>query len=110
MPDIKVGDHYRVILEGPWEGDTPTTTEEIASLLRHDDYLITESDKVKVEKIEPPVEVFKPGDLVRDKEEGWVFAIGEGGYLRTDDRYGARAFQQSGHVFTSKNYEKVELS
>lgn len=64
-----------------------------------------------IEKIEPPVEVFEPGDTVRSKSGGFLYSIGSDGYFS----HPARHFFEWGYGigekhFTSKDYERVNLS
>jgi hypothetical protein len=63
------GDRVRVVLEGTAEGTatSPRTTGE---------FCLDENpldNAVSVEKVEPPVTVFKPGDVVRSKSTGSVY-------------------------------------
>lgn len=62
---IKDGDHVRIIIEGPWTGG------DAREGVQHDgeamEYVSNPDDKVTLEKIEPPVVTFKPGDIVRHK-------------------------------------------
>lgn len=65
---------------------------------------------VSVEKIEPPVTAFKPGDVVRNRFTRWLYSIAESGYLSHHDR----TFYPWGPTrqdhFNSKRYELVDLS
>lgn len=60
-----------------------------------------------IEKLEPPVEVFKPGDVVRSKgSPRFRFALYEGGYVDL-----VNGLNNEGCVtkFTSADYEKIDL-
>lgn len=59
-----------------------------------------------IEKVEPPVEVFGPGDLVRSKEYGFLYAIARDGYLSLE----AGLWAGVKYPFTSERYERVDLS
>ena len=63
---------------------------------------------VSVEKLEPPVEVFKPGDVVRYKfgPRRYVYTIATGGYVDHEDGVYLDA---AGDLFTSRSYEKIDL-
>lgn len=63
---------------------------------------------VSVEKIEPPVEVFKAGDTVRSKgSPNFIFTVGRYGYLdHMNGIWNANPEQK----FDSRYYEKVTLS
>jgi hypothetical protein len=80
---------------------------------------------VSIEKVEPPVEVFKPGDVVRHKAQGSVRALASDGYVRLDGEPGKfywynalsgperslrPAVSYRLEDFTSKNFELVDLS
>lgn len=63
---------------------------------------------VSIEKVEPPVEVFRRGDVVRSKADTeCVFALAQNGYI--DLLNGIWNTCRSGR-FTSKDYERVTLS
>lgn len=62
---------------------------------------------IEFEKIEPPVEVFKPGDTVRDRNaRDYIFTIGRSGYL---DHLNALWNPGDHEPFTSKEFERVSL-
>lgn len=111
----KEGDRVRVVMEG--------TIGEVwhSGLFRlHPDNEATEftvsPDRAKgfnlsIEKIEPPVETFKPGDVVVRKgsnlqrlitDDGWV-AFGPGW------SFPGTHMDEPGRVHTSEHYEKVNL-
>ena len=112
----KEGDRVRVVLEGTVTGVNSgygwfnlRTDGGLGYAGIHDDG--------SVEKIEPPVEVFKPGDVVRDKATSTVRALGENGYVILQSgftqevgalvSYGNFGYQE--HEFTSERFEKVDL-
>lgn len=102
---VKCGDRVRVVLEG-----------EVYSAYANSIAIVGGSDKnfinpkakhVKsIEVLEPPVEVFAPGTVVRSKQSEDLYTVGELGYLRHRDGH----FYRSDVRFTSRNYERVELS
>lgn len=113
------GERVRVVLEG----DVADDVNSIGFSLEQETggffpIMWDDSSVVSIEKIEPPVEVFKPGDRVRSKASGAEFTLGEDGYLahRNPARephysrwmdYRVTATQPS--HFTSQKYERVEL-
>lgn len=112
MGDIKPGDYVRITIEGPWYDDDYRTTEQIASIR---EYGAHPADTVTVEKIEPPVEVFKPGDRLRYKGRwsGYEITVADRGYLQhfTDGSVEffttPTKFTSEKYEFTSEKYEKV---
>lgn len=116
MAKIKPGDWYRITIEGQWDADeSAIATKGLASLVHGDDFLTDDSDIVTVEKIEPPVEIFRPGDVVRSRElPTTILALSKKGYTYVGAnnrglflRYerGSRSPEE----FTSEDYEKVSL-
>jgi hypothetical protein len=106
----KKGDHVRVVIEGVVEREV----SDFGILVNNTDgkwlaELYTDRPGVTVEKVESPVEVFKPGDVVQSRATGYRYAryaIARGGY--TDLLNGIwRA--EPGTTFTSRYYEKVDL-
>lgn len=100
---LKVGDRVRITLES-----------EITYFDREGDWVDAanntfrrnQKDVVSVEKLEPPVEVFGPGDVVRLKAlPRYTFHIGRGGYL---DRF-HNSWRAGAASFTSEAYDRVEL-
>lgn len=111
MSDIKVGDRVRVTFEA-----TVRRANSAFVSLEGDDGWIGELNylKVPVEKIEPPVETFGPGDVVRSRTDGCVRALSSDGYVKIprgeffrydDRRRGACRLEE----FTSKRFERVEI-
>lgn len=104
------GERVRVVYEGEVSSsdDVGFTVEGELPVLWEDQSLVS------IEKIEPPVEVFGPGDVVRSKNGTGTRALGKTGYIRLDREVGAffaygSEFAKSLSDFTSKNYERVEL-
>ena len=78
MTEFKPGDRVRVTLEGEVRDTLPGGK----LTLRYDgEYLFVQPPE-KVEKIEPPVEAFKPGDFVREKSTDRVFYAATDGYVQ----------------------------
>lgn len=102
------GDRVRVVLEGEVGPDAtghfyvgaPGEGNSIKAEVGH---------VVSIEKIEPPVEVFGPGDVVRPiGDPSNVFALGYRQYLAIGKANGtARAWTYEGSEFTSDEYELV---
>lgn len=111
QPSPKAGDHIRVTIEGRYRPGTngPISVGTFGPAERDWDFLSDETDTVTVEVLEPPVEVFQPGDVVRDKDTpSWVYVITEDGYteLPKGRHYNDGAAPS---CFTSKEYERVDL-
>jgi hypothetical protein len=82
--DLKVGDGIVALRDTTWSG-------------------------LEFEKVEPPVETFKPGDVVRSKAiPEYLYLLCTEGvvYLPEGEHYP----EQPNTVFTSKGFEKVDLS
>ena len=97
----KKGDYVRVTIEGEVEGVSG----------RHGWFGVGGQEvyfdgDFTVEKIAPPVETFKPGDVVRRKDDVVIFTISRAGYIRHDEG----VYYPVMSSFTSENYEKVNLS
>lgn len=108
MTDIKHGDIVRIVIEGPWH-EWDTTTDIIAG---YGEFEALSDDKVTVEKVEPPVITFGPGDLLRHKGTDRVRALGDTGYIILNNGIVYTYGQGSGHqrdYFTSKSFEKITL-
>lgn len=104
------GDRVRVVLEGEIKGVYSDGDLRIESVEHYSSDLAHEGI-VSIEKIEPPVEVFKPGDVVRSKEHPSLrYVIGCDGYFSfqgNDFRDHAESFLED--AFTSERYERVTL-
>ena len=103
MTDIKIGDRVRVTIEaelvGDWENGCVCTNQKFSERYLRNDAVVS------VEKLEPPVVVFGPGDVVRDKGSTLTFILtDDGGYtvVETGTHY------DSG-LFKSTWYERVNL-
>lgn len=118
MNAIKHGDKVRVTLEGtalgPCEnavrvafagredGQLLPTAFEGNLIEAHEDYFVS------IEKVEPPAEVFGPGDTIRYKgDPELIYSLGENGYFS----HKRRVWTPTGtyDLFTSKRYEKIDL-
>ena len=104
----KVGDRVRVVLEGVVKEEINTfgikMDNDAGQWLAE---LYIDRPGVTVEKIEPPVETFGPGDVVRDRSiPKYTYYIGRDGYL---DIYNKGLWNEGGGTFTSEHYEKVSL-
>jgi hypothetical protein len=101
------GDRVRVVLEGEvgYVGDLFFDVQGKGAL----NSISPDGDHVvSIEKLEPPVEVFGPGDVVRHQRiPGLVYALGASGYFAVE----AQAWRPGdyGKAFTSDRYEKVDL-
>lgn len=103
----KPGDRVRVVIEAEVDSVRPYRVvfagrDDLPG--RYTEVL--KSQIVSVEKVEPPVEVFEPGDTVRNKMvPDFVYSIGHGGFYahRTGHWYECKS------EFTSSDYERVEL-
>ena len=100
------GDRVRVVLEGEVTsthrgGDSFVVgafgeANEIAASAEH---------VISIEKLEPPVTVFKPGDTVRNKKlHEFIYTVAENGYY---DHYAACVFTDGEESFTSETYELI---
>lgn len=110
VSDIKQGDYVRITIEGPWVGDDTTDGEQFDGDVQ--EYVNEPTDRVFLTKIEPPVEVFKPGDrLRRNGFGGYEITLGTQGYLQHFPLSGESCYTEYGadpdDFFNSKNFEKV---
>lgn len=121
--DIKKGDRVRVVIEGEVTsaadgGGFHFDVGQAAGWIHPD-----APEVVSVEKIEPPVEVFGPGDVVRSiSQPDYVYLVRPNNryiYLRTHHDHHdhdapnvlvGREFGPASFGFTSKYYERVDLS
>ena len=116
MTDIKKGDRVKVTLEGTLtSADHPDAFAMGRSQQRAIFSTQAKEYTVTIEKIEPPVEVFKPGDVVRVKRglDGHARVLGQDSYIVIPSgrqwRYGeAGGYERE--EFTSRRFERVNLS
>lgn len=119
--DYKVGDTVKVSFEGKVNrvlalGQDKPGEVELRIAVGDDNHFIY-TDTANVEKVSAPVEVFGPGDVVRNVHSRIVLLLGDDGWWnRTKVK-----FYPYGHVtqagrrvdrdrFTSEDYERVDLS
>lgn len=108
MSDYKPvkGDRVRVVLEG----EVSWADVEQFDVRAEDNRLLASvllGRGASIEKIEPPVEVFKPGDVVRSKWfPSYLYLINDSGYSYVG---GNGSYRSIDHTFTSKDYEKVSI-
>lgn len=112
---VRSGDYVRVTIEGYHTNAHPLVEYGThAGDERNWEYESTDSDTVTIEKLEPPVEVFKPGDRLRRKGLGnYEITLGDEGYLQhlasgrtVYAKYGADAPD----FFNSENFEKLNIA
>lgn len=108
MGDIykpKDGECVRVVYEG-----VANNIGSIGFDIGEAPFLFEDTGLVSIEKLEPPVEYFKPGDVVRYKglNGEYVFVLGKRGYF---DLHNAVWNEGESNLdqFTSERYEKVSL-
>lgn len=104
------GDRVRVVLEGEVVEALSSTTFTVGEAGTWENLINQEREHVvSVEKIEPPVEVFGPGDTVRSRfYPNLVYSIGDDGCYA----HHAREWRPAGEddsYFTSATHERVEL-
>ena len=117
MSELKIGDRVRLVYEGTYKslgGDTRGVEPD-----GHADVFLYESHALaaakSVEKIEPPVEQFGPGDVVRRQGNGKPMVLGPDGYtyMNTGNyyTYAGRApdVKYAREDFTSGRFERVSL-
>jgi hypothetical protein len=114
---LETGDRIRIIIEGTYnEHDLPHVQETgtYEGRERGWETMSTIKDTVTVELVErpePPEEVFKPGDVVADREfPSWKYVVGKTGYTQLSD--GTFWSWDPGigpDYFTSKLFERVDL-
>lgn len=111
------GDKVTVTLSGevtniiPFEGDRIEL--RIVDETGHQFYVAPDSGNVQ--RVEPPVEVFGPGTVVRGKGTRQLRALARNGYInlahRKFYRYGDIPGPEYGpEDFTSEHFERVDLS
>lgn len=94
------GDRVRVVLEG----EVGLVTDGWVYL---DGASVPIERAISVEKLEPPVVKFGPGDTVRNKTfGGLLYTLGDDGYFAHRDNEWCHGGQD---YFDSRHYEKVNL-
>lgn len=117
--DIKVGDRVRVVIEDEvvrCDGGTIYLKNDVPGEDADMWFASGDPNVVSVEKIEPPVEVFKPGDFVKSKDGvARVYYITQNGYVMISHPLAPGAswphyeFDHSEDPFDSTEYTKVEM-
>jgi hypothetical protein len=117
MSEFKKGDRLRVTTEVEVVDPTPIHRNGLTALRAIldggvVDVVITPSSSIQ--KIEPPVETFQPGDRIRRKlTDGWTLpyeiTVADGGYLHHHGN-GEVTWTPGPARFTSRSYEKVNLA
>lgn len=107
----KKGDRVRIVIEGPWLYTDETDVEYTA---RTKGIVVADDDTFSIEKIEPPVTVFKSGDRIRrigagyEPGMGYQVTLGDEGYLQHFTVGGSDYCEYTGtEEFTSDFYELV---
>jgi hypothetical protein len=117
MTEFKKGDRVRVTFDGAVT-DAPTFVKRLRVTTDDHKYGVRGSlawvEVEHVEKIEPPVEVFKPGDRLRRKgwEGAYEITLGSEGYLQhlTSGGVSYSTYTASPReFFNSENFDKVDL-
>lgn len=108
--DIRVGDTVKVTFEaevikaGPRELyiDAGKAAGTIWVAREHAD----------VEKVEPPVEAFGPGDVVRNPVTGQTYTLAQDGWIMhySGARFTCARTDSPMSQFTSEDFERVDLS
>lgn len=106
----EVGDRVRIVIEG----DVRSVDSNGDFYTKDNCFEPGQDTIVSIEKVKPPVEVFKPGDVVRHKRQRFVVALDRSGYtyLSESANNGHRFAYEQGYEpddFTSEDYERVEL-
>lgn len=101
----KKGDRVRIVLEGE-VGYMDDDAFEVGTSSVN--FIVPRAEHVvSIEKVEPPVVKFKPGQVVRHKDHrDFIYTVGTGGYL--DNRTGTW-WKTPRNNFTSAHYEPVDL-
>lgn len=108
MSGVKVGDRVKVTIEGKVTGliDGEICVETGES--DHGYAFVGPGYAGLVETVEPPVEVFKPGDVVRDRGvTGYVRAVGHDGWVNLTTGQVVVGIRDANTRFTSEHYERV---
>lgn len=111
------GDRVRVVLEGVVEPgiDGFFLLSSLEDDSGHANFIWPdEAHVVSIEKVEPPVVQFQPGDIVRHNGSGLIFVLGKNGYTHITTYPGLyRTYESvcygSPEDFNSKGFTKIEL-
>jgi len=105
MSEIKKGDWVRLTIEGEVDEVVYFGSYISTPKVKIGKYMYSLDERYTVEKTEPPMVTFKPGDRVRSKRTGNEFTIGHGGYFSHQRHF------WNGRVatFTSKVFELVDV-
>lgn len=108
--EFKVGDRVRLTLEGTVKN---TFTTGAVQVTWQGPLTVFESEQV--EKIEPAVEPFQPGDFVREVSSGQVFYVAKGGYVQVKPWPASFVEFHNGDIendlpSTTGEYERVEYA
>lgn len=98
------GDRVRVVLEGTVDEHGDIKGDSGTFCL----YPNVRKHVVSIEKIEPPVVTFKPGDVVRSRESGNLRTPMKGGGWFNITK--SRAYPNTCHPLTSKHNELVTFA
>lgn len=103
------GDRVRIVLEGE-----VTASGAAGTQIARDQYIYTEGAGVKsVEILPPPVTYFEPGDVVRNKASGNVYALGRDKVVflsgPTPSVSAGRTYRYTPTTYSSTRYEKVNV-
>lgn len=106
----EVGDRVRVVLEGKaaaLPGVAGPDDHDLFIEAGNDVHVVDVRHVVSIEKVEAPVEVFQPGDTVRNLTTGVLYTIAFGEMYYNHSR--RRVYSMGGLPFTSENHERVTL-
>lgn len=108
MSEYKTGDRVRVSFEA--EIKTIFDDGDLGfELVDHYSTEIPHEGNFSIEKVEPPVVTFQPGDVVRRKEDGLLYLVTLGGWVPIGWGWSVFMDCSPAFPFTSRYYEKVEL-
>lgn len=111
-PKFKKGDRVRVTIEGEVQRAFDSGALWLPGGLGS---TVDPDHIVSAEKIEPPVEPFKPGDFVREISSGQVFYVAKGGYVQVKPWPASFVEFHNGDIendlpSTTGEYERVEYA
>lgn len=116
---INVGDHVRIVIEGEYRQLFGSIDRYEGELPEGTTFRVAPDDKATIEKIEPPVTRFEPGDVVHSRTTGAYLALGTEGFLNLNNgrffrygEYGETTAPDGRYLrleaFTSDGYDLVE--